>query len=563
MEEQIITPIEENNPKSRISKWWWVAITVFAVGILALLGWWIFRVRPESIKPNLTVWVDKAESVRSGSATDITIVYESQESKELQDLKLEIAYPNGFQFLRSDSASENDLGRNFNLDNLPANGSGKVKITGIFTGSPNEVKTVRATIYYKVKNISAIFSTKAEAQIALLAPNITLTIDAPVQSIIGQRIDYLIKYKNVSDQALEQAEIRPLFPFGFTFLDASVAAAKDNIWKLGRLEVGAEGQLRISGVLSGQAGDERTMNITLGYEDEQGDFVLQNQAFITTRLQPPPLSVTLSESNDLKAADEGQTFAFSVNYDNQSSQALQRVRVVLSFEGEALELSSLRAEGGALVGKDLVWNAVGRPGLLLIQPGQKGELSASGRIRSDLFAKNVKNPFLTAKVFFSSDELPQLVQSGEWQIRVRTEITFVPQLQYVSGPNPPRVGQETVYKVSWQIQNAVNDLSGIIANAQINIPAAVMVDDSVSPASWKDKIRYIASSGQIIWSAGDLPAFGTHQVEFLVKVTPSLTDQKRNLLVIKNFSISGTDTFTEEKLEIKPTIKLETSDISP
>jgi len=134
------------------------------VALIAFLAWIFSGGSLGSGQAKLVLWFDVTENVISGSETEFSLIYENQGSRDLSDLELEMVYPGGFEFVESSPQSNTGLGQRFLLEGLGSGESKKVIFTGIFSGSPQEVKTVRARIFYRQGNSTAVFSESADTR---------------------------------------------------------------------------------------------------------------------------------------------------------------------------------------------------------------------------------------------------------------------------------------------------------------------------------------------------------------------------------------------------------------
>ncbi len=536
----------------KFSRSWIITLVVLLAILVGVWFWLAFIKNHQPGQPEVTVTFDINSSVRSGSISEFVVLFENHDSKDLTKLALEMVYPDGFQFIESNPPSRNGLGRDFDLGDLSAAGSGNVKITGIFTGSPQEVKILKAKVFYQLKNYNAVFSAVGTGQMSLQPPDINLTVTAPSQIIQAQKLDYLISFQNISEQDMDRVRLKVEYPSGFDFAASSLPSTDHAVWEIGRLLIGQGGELKISGRLSGSPGEERVFIASLGFIDDGGNFVLQNRAYKSTLILESPLKISQELVRTAAILNEGDNLDYSVKFENHSDQGMDNVRIVMRFDGEAMDFATIRADGGALVGRELVWNAAAQPGLELLQPGAKGEFKVQANVRKDLNARRIKNPTIEGKIFISSDQLPQPVSGGEINIKIRTQLAVDSEMEYVSGANPPKVGQETVYKVTLTARNSVNDAKDVRLAAVIKSPTAVLLEESVGPAAEKESFSYNLSSGRVTWNIGEMSAFSVSNVEFLVTLNPSVADQGKVLTLVKITEMKGLDNFIEQDVSAIP-----------
>lgn len=521
-----------------------ILIVAVAAIVLSVL-WVVLRQSQNHGQPKVNVWFDLGQKIISGSASEFSLLYENQGSEDLESSSLEVVYPDGFRFLESRPESADGNGRSFNIGRLPAGKSGSVKINGIFSGSPQEVKTLRAKLYFHFAGASANYTSGGEASVSLEAPDLNLRIFTPAQNVIGQRLDYNIGFQNVSGEELNRVQVRVSYPEGFVFVQSDRKPAADKIWDIGHLAVGEESSLKISGILNGEPDQEKVLQVDLGYVGDGGNFVLQNRTYATTSLLPSPLTASL-RSPTPRVLSEGESVSFFVDFANRGEQGMNNVKIFVNLEGEAVDLPSLKIKNGALVGRKVLWNASGVSGLLVLQPQQAGTVDFSVNFKKNLSNSGIKNPSLTAKVYVSSDEMPEPVLGNSIEFKARTRLTLNPGFEYVSGVWPLQAEKETVLRIKLLADNTTNDVSGAVAEATLNVPAADVIDTSLPAGMFGKDFKYNKGSGRILWNIGDIPSFGSKEVDFLITVTPSIVDDLKNLSLLKDIRASGLDVFTSE-----------------
>ncbi|MCL5436112.1 MAG: hypothetical protein M1275_03460 [Patescibacteria group bacterium] len=523
---------------------WLVIIVVAIVVLLAVLASTLFfRSRPNP-QPDVALWFSTSGTITSGSASELSLVYENRDSKALSNTSVEIVYPDSFRFLSSEPASADGSGRQFNLADVAVNDSGVIKIVGIFNGSPQEVQMVRGKMFFQQADSSAAFTQSADISLSLEAPDFNLRINAPAQVVMQQRIDYAITFQNISDTDLDRVQIRLTYPNGFKFLTASRPSADSATWEMGSMKIGAQAALDLSGTLAGSPGEDKTLQADVGYLDASGVFVLQSRTFASTKVLASPLTVSVQlAGND--SVNEGDFLHYTINYRNTGDVGMNNVKIVMHLDENSVDYSTLSTSGGALVGKDIIWNPAGVTGLRLLQPGAAGNLTLNFSVKRNLSGSGVRNPKVHSTVVISSNELPEPVDGDEITVKVRSKLTLSASSEYVSGPLPPVTGQSTVFRVKLNVGSTVNEVNDVSFGAVVNIPKVDVVENS-----WGDSANFYfnQASGRIGWNVGGLSAFGASQVEFLVKVTPSEADRISGMLMLKTLQATGNDGFTGDSI---------------
>ena len=114
-----------------------------------------------------------------------------------------------------------------------------------------------------------------------------------------------------------------------------------------------------------------------------------------------------------------------------------------------------------------------------------------------------------------------------------------------SGPLPPRVGQETVYSVSWSLANISSDISALTVRAAL--PPYLRWKGETRPAD--EDIIFDAAKSEIVWKADKLKAgVGVNEpakeVMFKIGFIPSVDQVGSSPVLLFDISAEGRDDFT-------------------
>ena len=536
-----------------------IGLTIFVIVALIVFLIWIFSGGSVgSGQAKLVLWFDVTENVTSGSEIEMSLIYENQGSKGLSDLELEMVFPPGFEFLDSNPESVALLGQRFLLGDLDSGRSKKVVFSGIFSGSPQEVKTVTARMFYKQGNSTAVFSESAEAKINFLAPDFDLRVNATPEVIDSQDVTYEIRFKNISERDVRNLELRLFFPNGFTLKNATPAQTKDGVWEIVDFTRSEERVILVTGTLEGIPRERKILRADLG-QTVGSDFTVLTRSSVSTIILDSPIKAThVLSDNSTGVIGFGENLNYKIQYENTGRVGMNNVRIELTLEGEAFDLSSIRVQGGALVGKKVVWNPSGQPALAVLQPGEKGELSLSLDVKDTIAEENLENPVIITKSYIASDELPENILGNSQEVKIRSELTIGAKMNYLLGVNPPKALEETIYEIVFQIDSTSNKLSDLIWLSTLNTPTVDFVESSVVPADEASNFDYNINSGRITWRVGEIDPYGAKQIKFQVRVRPSVVDSKKSLDVVKDINVSGQDLFVDESInaQIQQGIKI-------
>lgn len=524
--------------------WTWFVIALVCI-LAGFLFWKLWSVGGTPDEPSVELWIDAPEVVPSGSTAEFTVVYENHDHQSLTDLRLEMLYPEGFEFISS-SIDSNNNGRVFELPDLSAGASGQIRINGVFSGNPQIERVIRSQLYYGLSNLTSTFSISADAIVRLEAPDFNLRVSAPTEVINGQKLEYVVSFQNISEQLVDRIQLVAYPPDGFEFIDTDMETVEENTWEFRDLSPGERGEVHLTGSLAGSVGDKKEFKVELLIQQDDGTLISQGRSSIVSVIADSPLKVSHTIAGSQGVVPPGTMLAYRVDYENKGTRGMSNVNITMDIGGDAVDFGTVNAEGGALVGKTVIWNASGRPELEILQPGEKGSFSVQFRVRDNLVASKVINPEVRTRAAIASDELPQLVHNGEHVVPVRSSVTAEADAEYVSGALPPRAGQETVYRVNLKVSNSFNSLENITWLSFLSSPTASLVSNSIEPPEASDIVSYTSTSGRLSWRVPNMEPYSVSAISFLVRVTPSVADVSKGVTLVKDVELSGKDSFVGE-----------------
>ncbi len=129
----------------------------------------------------------------------------------------------------------------------------------------------------------------------------------------------------------------------------------------------------------------------------------------------------------------------------------------------------------------------------------------------------------------------------------------------VSGPNPPEVGQTTVYELTIEVMNIGGD-DAIDVVVTDTIPIEKVTWENVYTAS-QGTVTYDSGTGDLTWDVGTLGINASATLSFQVSVTPIPEDVGNTILLNSGAYVTGTSKTNEEPVEDGPTPPLDTEPV--
>ncbi len=551
----------------RANKWYFFAILVGVV-IIGVLAYFAFRKSP-AVAPkeaNVNISVDVPQTVASGGEAVYTITVQNNDSQKLTNMTLELTYPDGETYENSSPQAQNISGSMFTVPDLISGQNAVVIVKTKVTGNVNDQKTLDIKLHYQYPNFSLQFVKDQTSTITLLASNVMIELDGPATTNNAQLVLYTIKYQNNSGADMQNTRIKMVYPDGFSFASATPPPdSGTDTWDIGTLANSGQGNIQIQGTFnSSNPGESKTAQAEFLVLGSDGQYSVQNTSSFVTAISSLPLLVTqsLEQANSNNVINPGDTLNFTVHYQNNASTVATGVNVQVTLNSKAVDLSSIRTQGGQVNNNTILWNASGVPQLQSLSPSQSGDLSFSVKINNPAVKDSSKNLTLVSSIQIQSNEYSSAFPGGQLNLKISSPSKISTVLSFVSGQLPPEVGKTTVYKVHFALSNSSNDFSNGVLTAFI--PSG-FIAGSVTGAELANA-QFDPSTNKLTWNVGSLPAntgrFSQPRVlEFQITLSPSSSQVNQSPTLVNTINFTANDLFTSQAVNISAD-DITTSDVA-
>lgn len=576
-------------PKQKISKkrfWLFLTAFILVLGAGCAAGYFLLLKHKASFTGQaVKLDIIAPEEVISGSTYDYLVEYANEERENLENVKLTIYFPPGFNFLdalpspeeREELQEANVVKRvqgesralTWNLGTIAKGNKAAVKLKGAILGEVGAKRALKAIISYQPENFNSHFSKEKEIEVKIKQSLVDFSLEAPSKVGKGKEFNILVKYRNATAEDLENLRIIVNYPIGFSFAASQPRPDhENNIWDLRVLEPGERGRVDIQGKIPEVSPQGLVFRANLGILDQYQQFFSQTLEERPIIVLDPRLEITATVNKEEKATlSPGEELEFIITYYNIGEVSLEGARITYKMNTDLLDPDSVAVENGRRdAGGNFVWDDQTEPNLKKISPNQKGKVKFTARLLSvfpysSLDKRNLK---LTGKASFISNKVGDLegfnfnVESNDLEAKINTEFSLAEEARYYtleyekagSGPLPPKVGESTTYRVYWTVSNTTNDAENI--RLQTILPEGVGFGED-SFTSLGNNIKYNSETREVLWDLGRLQAYAGSvlsgaQAWFEVVITPLPLEVGQILPLTGETKISGRDLFTEEEI---------------
>ncbi len=552
-----------------------VFLVLIVVGVIVFLLVQAWQSHKSVKASQIKLEVLAPESIVSGSKVTYSINYGNLSKVDWKEVEIIITYPGGFTFSESSipPASEEENTR-FVLGRVKKGEQSSFTVQGVIIGDPEKPAVLKAEISLMPENFHSRFSKDAYATVKIEPLPIDFTIEVPQFASSGEQIRYVVSYQNKSSLALNDVSIVFTYPSGFSPTSFEPSPSKENhIWQYTSIGPTASGQIVVTGNLSGQPAEAKSVSVAFITKTAKGETVTLRQISGQTEITKRALVVEtlLNNKSEINVRPEELVRA-TINFRNDGNLGIGNLVLKAKIEGEGIDLETLKINDGGRFDsgkREIVWIASGAPILENLAAGKGGSVSFSFEVPKKIEANTLqdKNFKVDITATIDSPEIPappggvKEIQSSVATAKVISVMVLEASTYYddgragitSTGPLPPKVGQETTYTIYWRLYNTTNDLK----NAKVEglLPSGVSCTGK-SFVTYGADIVCDERSGKVVWDLGSVSAhtgFLLPQAEaaFQVAITPGPPDINRTVTLIQESKASGIDLFTGESLESK------------
>lgn len=522
--------------------------------------------------------------VTAGQAVRYRIRYRNGERVNLQTVRLQVRYPDGFVLAESSVPPANEARDEWVIGALDAEASGFIDLFGRLYGTVGEEQSFRAFLHYTPENFSSEFQQVATLNTAVIAVPIELAVEGPESVVAGGDATLVIKLAPTGEAALANLALE--VEGGGVFAIKPKESTKPDQFFTNRWSFASLAQpqaLTVRGAVTPTTTESAgTITVRLiGWKDEERSappYVYQTVSRTLTILQTDlAANLVINGSAGDFSVQPGEVLNSSVILRNAGETALKQVVARVILDAPSVNRQSLLKwpeledpKNGQIAGEQL--NAERRRGIItwdrrqildLRQLDPKEELvidfSLPLKSAADLDLTEFPNGVIEATVevqyelegkkeTFSTIPL-RLTVNSDTALEVRDAITAAP-------PRPPSglgaAGDNERHELKWVITNSFHELENIKVEADFYGEVVFTTSSESVPAG---EINYDQEKKKLVWTIDKMPVgVDVLALSFALELK-AVNPTQTNLTSKARFE--ATDTITGQKiLKVGEEIKL-------
>ncbi len=549
-------------PKKKLSVTAWFFIMAFAffvvAGIAAAL---ILFLGGRSVgNDRMSITFEGPISVDGGEETAFDIIVENGNPVEAGEISLSVNFPKE----AFDPVTMEPLGHYATpLDSIAPGEFVRHSVRAVFFGAEDQEVSIPVVIEYRTPNSSAVFVKEETRTITIAQSALSLRVTALPELSSGQEITVKASVRSNAKEPLANVALEAQYPFGFTPTRTDPESIGGDVFRLGTLSPGEEREVTITGILTGEDGDERTFRFEGGVLPNGDATALQTPSFTvavaTVDITRSFLAVDVSlnqEEGDITAT-AGESIEGLITWINSVSSTIADAQIKISFSGEAFDSNSIGVGNGYYRSNDrtIVFDRSTEQGLQSLSPGETG----AGAFRFSVPDRNAlrlsRGPSATLTISVSGKKVDQggreeVLQSTLVRtVKVQSELGLEAYATRNtgpfenSGPVPPVADTKTTYTIVWKVSNTVNTVAN--ATVKATLPSYVRFVGLTNPSTG---ISYNEFAQEVVWLVGEVAPGTTREGAFQVELTPSVSQRGVAPIIVSDQEITGFDRFVQKNI---------------
>lgn len=541
-----------------------VAFFVLATGVA---GFVFFGGVNTTSPSNIDLEIVAPSLVDGGKEVQFELVIRNRNTTPLLLADLVLDYPDGSRNPKDPAA---DLSHErLSIGTIESGQELKRTVSVLLFGEEGQQQNINASLEYSVQGSNAVFVKKSDAVVMIGSSPVSLSVDAPDEVIAGQDFEIDITIRSNSTAPVNDLVVKGEYPFGFSVISTNPKIDTSQMWRLGTLDPGESVRIRMRGVIEGQDGDERIFRFIAGANDDATDPRVKVPYLTipqTLTIQQPFIAGGIAiegQSGKNVAVVAGSRVDGTVTWQNNLSEPVSNVEIMLAFEGPALDEDSIEGQGAFFqsIDNSLVWSRDENDELESVAPGGRGTFAFSFMTKTPgeggvLITNPTIDVNLTVRAVREGGNSEVVLSAANSKVTVASALSISTETLHFSGPfnnsgpMPPRAESATTYTVRWTVRNSANTVGNGLVTA--TLPTYV---DFVAAESGSG-ITYNEGSRTITWSLGEVKAGAGYTTTartgaFRVEIVPSTSQIGTSPNLTSAPELTGQDRFAGVNLSAK------------
>jgi len=565
----------------------WFFVSIFVGGVFGSAGYYAydkFIVNQGLNATAIDFTIETKSEVTVGEEFFYTINYGNPSNTiNLKNVVVSVIFPDNFVFIDSfPVASDNNV--RWDIGDVKTGANGKIKIKGIMIGEEGKSGIVTAKMDYVPENFSSEFKKETMAMTQIKDIGMNIDVDYSSNVLVDEENDLTIRFSARDNNFINNFRISQEVNKNMEIIETKKSSTNDELAKYSTIRPGVwqvdevVPQEKIIPIkfkfIKKDIGEE---TVILNFEKLVGEsryvkFFSKEMKFSVIK-SDLNLTTIINGKKDDQGVNFGDALNYSLVYKNGGETEMKDVVLMAVLDGDFLDWTTLSDEAkGKVRGNMIIWTKAEIPELASIAPDKDGTIDFSIKLM-DLDVEKLtadKTYAITSYAQFAVGEQAGNADANKKSEnksnvivnKINSNLKLTEQVRYFnsdnvpvgSGPNPPKVGQETSYKVYWNLSNSLHELG--------DVKVTVKLPDYVTYANKANfnvgSLDYNEATREVTWTISRLPELAMESnAEFSISIKPTEDDRNRIMILLAGSTITAND--NETKSSLTQTTKAETT----
>lgn len=511
------------------------------------------------------------------------INYNNSSNYNLQNINLEINYPENFIILDVYSVDKNDNNKTWYIGELGAKMGGKIKIKGkiINREGLNNLLSVKAN--YEISGLSSHFNKDSFSSISIGQLPFQVYDDYFSTVLIGEEYPLKLNIKNFPFEQVDNFiisfsgpenifNIEPVVDKNNKNVDGFLEKVSNNNFKVNSSSTPSDLNLDFKYKLTEKKNDQEIVTLNFKYVDESGkEFIFyEKQLKLELIKSDLHLNILLNESSNDFPVNFGDKLDYVIKYSNQGDKQMKDIVIMAVLDSDFLDWKSLSyINRGVVSRKTISWTFRELPELRELNPGEGGEIKFSINVAN--FNKLEFGQKLEIKSYaqFSIGNIDEFKEEEDRLTDNRSNIVINPinsdlsikeevlyfdedNIPVGSGPLPPVVGEKTSFRYYWTLKNTLHELRDV--KVELPLPAYVIWDNDYNVGA--GGISFDSQENKVIFNISRWPlGVDTVKVNFKVSIIPTNAEYNKIIILSSGSNLEAFDIETNALISRKTNVK--------
>ena len=488
------------------------------LGGVAWLGFFVFQPQSRFSEEEVILSIAGDEEVVSGQEVHYRIRYRNAQNVPLSKVMLQVRYPEGFVFEKSDPEPTSDKQDEWILGSLEEQDSGFIDVWGKMYGGLENKQSFRGFLNYIPSNFSSEFQKVATLSTEVTGSPVELSLTGLDKVSSGVETEFVVALKNQDTSSTEHLALVLEPGENFTIKSSDLPADEDNQYQWTLDEVEEEQEIKIIGVFGGLALDDKAEIEfkLLSWKDtsrEDDGYIIQSQKHeVEIAKTEVSSNLVMNGASGDFSAQPGDLLSASIIVQNNGGSAIRNGAVSVMLDAPSANRKSILdwvdlddPSDGWIVGEQLAddfrrgkisWSSRDISSLGSISPGDEVVIDFSIPIKTaddtDLTEYETYEILANVDVDYDQDSEEKELSSNQIKILVNSDVGLDVQ--------DDTLGDE--HTITWILNNTFHELRDIKLEADLYGDISVSEDDFVVPAG---SASYDADTKKFSWQVDAMP----------------------------------------------------------